>query len=162
MRLNTMKFTLLNVGKTDNANLKNLVGEYSVRINRFVPFQQDFITPSKNISKMKPDEVKRAEGELILKKADNADCLILLDEKGKQFSSLDFAQYLQKLLNSGMKNLMFVSGGAYGFSPAVYQRANDKISLSQMTTTHQLIRLIFTEQLYRAFTIINNHPYHNE
>jgi 23S rRNA (pseudouridine1915-N3)-methyltransferase len=157
-----MKLTLLNVGKTESVYLEKLIEDYSVRINRFIPFQQDFTLPPKNISRLKPDEVKKTEGELLLKKLESYDYVILLDEKGKQFSSATFAQYLQKTFNAAPKKIAFVTGGAYGFAPAVYNRSNDMISLSAMTTTHQLVRLYFTEQLYRAFTIISNHPYHNE
>lgn len=157
-----MKLTLLNVGKTDNVHLNKLIEDYSIRINRFVSFQHDFVLPPRNISKLKPEDVKRVEGELLLKKLEYADYAVLLDERGKHFSSTDFAQFLQKVFNSGPKNIFFVTGGAFGFSPAVYQNVNNMISLSAMTTTHQLVRLMFTEQLYRAFTIMNNHPYHNE
>lgn len=157
-----MKISLINVGKTDSVHLEKLIEDYSLRINRFIPFQQEFMLPLKNFSKLKPDEVKKVEGELLQKKLEGYDFIILLDERGKQFTSTEFAQYLQKVFNSAPKKIAFVTGGAYGFSPLIYKSANDKISLSKMTTTHQLIRLFFTEQLYRAFTIINNHPYHNE
>jgi 23S rRNA (pseudouridine1915-N3)-methyltransferase len=157
-----MKISLLNVGKTENGHLQSLIDDYCVRINRFASFQFDFILPSKNNSKLTPDEVKKSEGEMILKKLENVDCVILLDEKGKQFTSVAFAQYLQRIFNSAPKKITFVTGGAYGFSQPVYNRANEMISLSSMTTTHQLVRLVFAEQIYRAFTIIKNHPYHNE
>jgi 23S rRNA (pseudouridine1915-N3)-methyltransferase len=157
-----MKITLLNVGKTDSVYLEKLIEDYSIRINRFVPFNHEYALSPKNISKLKPEEVKKVEGELILKKVENFDYMILLDERGKQFNSTAFAQYLQKIFNSAPKKIVFVSGGAFGFTSSIYNRTNDMISLSSMTTTHQLVRLVFTEQLYRAFTIINNHPYHNE
>jgi 23S rRNA (pseudouridine1915-N3)-methyltransferase len=157
-----MTIVLLNTGKTDNENLRLMLEDYSTRINRFTSFKIDNILLSNSIGKFKPEEVKRAEGDLISKKLTRADYIILLDEQGKKFNSVNFAQFLQKQFNAGYKNIYFVTGGAYGFSPEVYAKAHEKLSLSYMTTTHQLIRLFFTEQLYRAFTILNNHPYHNE
>lgn len=156
-----MKITFLNIGITDNKNLDALVCEYETRIKRYTNFQIDYIIP-RNISKYKADEVKRLEGELILKKITEGAKIILLDEKGKSYNSREFAYFLQDLLNYSNKDVFFITGGAYGFSDEVYSKASGKISLSEMTTTHQLIRLFFTEQLYRAFTILNNHPYHND
>ncbi len=156
-----MKITLLNVGKTESKCLNELIDDYIVRINRFVGFKFEFIQAPKNIGKLKPEQVKKLEGELILKKSMPADYIILLDEGGKQFNSVGFSEFMQKKMNRGIGHLLFVTGGAYGFSKEVYDRCNEKLSLSSMTTTHQLIRLLFTEQLYRAFTIIHGHPYHN-
>lgn len=157
-----MKMCLLNVGKTDNKFLESLNADYIARINHFISFTHDFIIPPKNIKKYKPSQVKKIEGDLILKKCSEADYMILLDENGKEFSSVEYSKFIQKTMNRGCRNVIFVTGGAYGFSEEVYSRADEKISMSKMTTTHQLIRLLFSEQLYRAFTIINNHPYHNE
>lgn len=156
-----MKITLLNVGKTDSKSLESLIKDYIIRTNRFISLTHEFVLPPKNIGKFKPEQVKKTEGELILKYFTPSDFVILLDEKGTEYTSVEFAGFIQKSMNKGFKNIIFVIGGAYGFSEAVYQRANHKVSFSKMTTTHQLIRLIFSEQLYRAFTIIKGHPYHN-
>jgi 23S rRNA (pseudouridine1915-N3)-methyltransferase len=156
-----MKITALHVGKTDNKNLEALIQEYIPRINRHIQFGQEFVVVPKALSKLKPEELKKAETNLLMKKLTDADYIVLLDERGKQYSSTAFADFLQKLMNSGVKSVFFVSGGAYGFSKEMYEKSNDLLSLSAMTTTHQLIRLFFTEQLYRAITILNNHPYHN-
>jgi len=137
-----MTITLLLVGKTDNAQLQNLVTEYQNRLSHFVNYKVDVI----------PD----------LKKISTSDFLVLLDDKGTEFTSLRFSNWIQKRMNSGLKQLVFVIGGPYGFSEAVYKRANQKVSLSKMTFSHQMIRLFFTEQLYRAFSILNNLPYHHE
>jgi 23S rRNA (pseudouridine1915-N3)-methyltransferase len=156
-----MTITLLNTGKTDSS-LTALLDEYAIRINRFVKFTIECMVPPSNIGKLKSEDVKRIEADLLLKKLSRADCIILLDEKGKKYSSINFARFLQSVFNMGYKHLFFVSGGAYGFSPKIYEKASELLSLSDMTTTHQLVRLFFSEQLYRALTIINNHPYHND
>lgn len=156
-----MNISLLNVGKTDSKELEVLIEDYTKRINRFVTFKYDFIITPKNIGKYKPEQVKIIEGDLILKRFSNSDYIILLDEKGKSFTSVEYSNFIQKTMNKGFRNIVFVTGGAYGFSQAVYDRADEIISFSKMTTTHQLIRLFFSEQLYRAFTIIKGHPYHN-
>jgi len=156
-----MKITFLCVGKTDNKHLDILINEYEGRIKKFIDFKIDYISPPRNFGKLQAKELKKAEGRLILDKVGN-DFLILLDERGKTFSSRKFAAQMQKYMNAGYRNIYFLVGGAFGFSEEVYSKANGKISLSEMTTTHQLIRLLFTEQLYRAFTILNNHPYHND
>ena len=157
-----MKITLLCIGKTDSSNLDAMLSDYTKRINKFIEYKLDCIIPPKNISKLQPLDVKKLEGELILKKIEKSSYLILLDEKGKRYSSINFANQVQKYMNTGCKQLFFVVGGAYGFSESVYKMADGKLSLSDMTTTHQLIRLFFSEQVYRAFTILNGHPYHNE
>ena len=156
-----MKIILLNTGKTDSNELNKLISIYEKRLSRFLPFEIQYVQTPKNAGRIKPAELKRQEGELLLQKINDADYIILLDEKGKQFTSNEFAQFLQGQMNKGIKKIIFISGGAYGFSEELYQKAHVKLSISKMTTTHQLIRLFFTEQLYRAFTIINNHPYHN-
>jgi 23S rRNA (pseudouridine1915-N3)-methyltransferase len=157
-----MKITLLCVAKTDNKNLETLVKDYCGRINKYIKFEIEYIIPPKNISKLQAVEIRKAECELILKKVEKADLLILLDEKGVSYSSVKFAAQIQKYMNAGFKHVYFVVGGAYGFSEEIYSKANNKLSMSAMTTTHQLIRLFFTEQVYRAFSILNGHPYHNE
>lgn len=156
-----MRITLLNVGKTDSKPLEDLIQEYIVRTNRFIRFSHEFILPPKNIGKFKSGQVKKIEGELMVKHFEAADFVVLLDERGNEYTSVEFAGFIQKSMNKGFKHIIFATGGAYGFSEAVYSRANHKVSFSKMTTTHQLIRLVFSEQLYRAFTIIKGHPYHN-
>ncbi len=157
-----MKIKLIQIGKTDNSQLKNLIEVYQSRIKQFVTFESIVIQDIKNAKNLSSNIRKQKEGELILSKLPTSDFVILLDEKGREFSSREFADFLQKRMNSGIKNLVFIIGGAYGFSEVVYKRANQKIALSKMTFSHQLIRLIFAEQLYRAYAIINNHPYHND
>lgn len=157
-----MKITLLCVGKTDNKNLEALIDEYVFRLKKFVGFEIEIINTPRNFGKLQALELKKAEGELILARVKKGGHLILLDEKGKQFTSAAFANQVQKYMNAGHQQIYFAIGGAFGFSEAVYAKAQGKIALSEMTTTHQLIRLMFTEQLYRAFTILNNHPYHNQ
>ncbi len=156
----TMKLTLLVVGKTTLKEIKSVCDEYNKRINHYCKMEGIMVeSPSKAGDQSK---MKEKEGEAILKKINPGDYLILLDDKGKEFSSTQFASYLEGLFNQSLKNIVFVVGGAYGFSEAVYKRANAKLSLSKMTFSHQIIRVIFYEQLYRAFTIINKEPYHHE
>ncbi|MBP3353984.1 MAG: 23S rRNA (pseudouridine(1915)-N(3))-methyltransferase RlmH [Bacteroidales bacterium] len=155
-----MKLVFLMVGKTNEKYFNDAILEYEKRIKRFIPFEIITIPDSKGIKSA--DVLKETEGELILKQVKSDDYLILLDEKGKSFSSIKFASYAEKLLSRSDKRIIFAIGGAYGFSKGVYERADDKISLSEMTFSHQLVRVVFTEQLYRAFTIINNLPYHHE
>lgn len=155
-----MKLVFLMVGKTNEKYFNDAILEYEKRIKRFIPFEIITIPDSKGIKSA--DVLKETEGGLILKQVKSDDFLILLDEKGKSFSSIKFASYVEKLLSRSDKRIIFAIGGAYGFSKGVYERADDKISLSEMTFSHQLVRVVFTEQLYRAFTIINNLPYHHE
>lgn len=126
-----------------------------------MPFDIKVLPDLKNTANLSADEIKTSEGQKILNAMTPSDFVILLDENGRSLSSVDFASDIQKLMNSGRKNIFFVIGGPYGFSKKVYERANDKISLSPMTFSHQIVRLIFLEQLYRAFTILNNEPYHH-
>jgi len=156
-----MTITLITIGKTDSTPLKTLVEEYSKRLSFYVKFNFEIIPDIKNIKNISHKQQKEKEGELILKKIRTSDVLILLDEKGKSFTSLQFSEYLQKQMNSGIKNLVFVIGGPYGFSEVMYKRAQGKISLSEMTFSHQMVRLFFIEQLYRGFTILKNEPYHH-
>ena len=156
-----MKVTLLVVGKTTDSHMEALIQEYQKRLTHYLPFVLQVIPELKNTKALTPEQQKQAEGDLILKAVTaNAD-LILLDEHGKEFRSIEFADYLQKRMSSG-RDVTFVVGGPYGFSDMVYQRANGKISLSKMTFSHQMVRLFFVEQIYRAMTILRGEPYHHE
>lgn len=156
-----MKITLLAIGKTDDKNLKVLIAEYSKRLNFYISFEMIEIPDIKKAKNLSEAQQKQIEGTEILKKISVSDTLILLDENGKKYTSTDFSSYLQKKMNSGLKNLVFVIGGPYGFSEEIYQRSTGKISLSAMTFSHQMVRLFFIEQLYRGFTILKNEPYHH-
>lgn len=157
-----MQIRLIAVGKTDHAAIQTLLEEYSKRLGFYIKFELEIIPDLKNSKNLSETSQKEKEGELILKKVQTSDELVLLDEQGKQYSSVDFSDYLQKKMNAGLKQLIFVIGGPYGFSAEVYQRANGKISLSKMTFSHQMVRVFFVEQLYRAFTILKNEPYHHQ
>ena len=157
-----MTIKLLAVGKTDDKDLKKLIDQYVKRLKHYGKFKIEIIPDIKKSKKMDENLQKQKEGELILAKTQASDILVLLDENGKNFSSVGFSTWLQKQMNTGMKQLIFVIGGPYGFSDEVYQRANQKISLSKMTFSHQMVRLFFTEQIYRAFTILKNEPYHHQ
>ena len=156
-----MKIQLLLTGKTTDARLASLIDDYQQRLKHYVPFELVVIPDIKNAKSLSQDQLKTAEGEAILSRLTPAMDVLLLDEHGREFRSIEYADFLQKKMTSG-KDLALVIGGAYGFSEAVYQRANGKISLSQMTFSHQMIRLIAIEQLYRAMTILRNEPYHHE
>jgi 23S rRNA (pseudouridine1915-N3)-methyltransferase len=153
---------LLTIGKTDSKQLEELISIYEKRLSHYVKFEFDIIPDIKNSKNLSEQQQKQKEGELILKQVTPSDFLIVLDENGKQFSSVEFSNLLQKRMNSGIKNLVFVIGGPYGFSDEVYLRANSKISLSKMTFSHQMVRLFVVEQIYRAFTILKNEPYHHD
>jgi len=157
-----MKITLLFVGKTSFDYLEKGIAEYEKRIKRYLDFEIKVIKDLKPGKNMPANIVKFKEGELILKQIKSTDFLFLLDEKGKQYTSREFAGFIENKIVTGIKNLIFIVGGAYGFSEDVYKRANGKLSLSKMTFSHQPIRLLFVEQLYRAFTIIKREPYHND
>lgn len=157
-----MNLSLLTVGKTDIQWVKEGLDVYVSRLRHYVPFTVTEIPELKKVSALTEAQIKEREGELILKQVGPADILILLDERGIQQRSVEFARWLEKQLNQGARNLFFVIGGAYGFSPTVYERANGQISLSPMTFSHQMVRTIFAEQLYRAFTILRGEPYHHE
>ena len=157
-----MKITLILVGKTTDKPVELGMDKYIKRIKRYLGFHLELIPALKNTKKMSEAEIKLKEGDLILNKISGADHIVLLDEKGKEFTSKQFSDLIKQKMIYGTKSLVFIIGGAYGFSDAVYKRANSKLALSQMTFSHQLIRLIFLEQLYRSFTIINNEPYHHE
>lgn len=157
-----MKITLLTVGKTDKDWVKQGVDIYVSRLKHYIPFGITEIPELKNVSAMSKEQIKIKEGELILKNIKPADDVILMDEHGKEYTSVNFADLLQKKISYEGKDIVFVIGGAYGFSEEVYKRANSKISLSKMTFSHQMVRAIFAEQLYRAFTIMRGEPYHHE
>ncbi len=149
-----MKIKILAVGKTDDKNLEILIGKYMKRLTHYLSVTLETLPDVKNSKNLSEREQKKLEGELILKKIQTTDQVVLLDEKGKEFRSVEFAKYLQKKMNAGTRNLILVIGGPYGFSEGLYQRANGKLSLSKMTMSHQMIRLFLVEQVYRAFTIL--------
>jgi 23S rRNA (pseudouridine1915-N3)-methyltransferase len=157
-----MNIKLIAIGKTDNKQLQTLIDDYQKRLSFYVKFDLEIIVDIKNVKNLSELQQKEKEGELILSKITPTDHLILLDENGKNLSSIEFSAELQKKMNSGIKTLIFVIGGPYGFSEMVYQKAQSKISLSKMTFSHQMVRLFFIEQLYRGFTILKNEPYHHQ
>ena len=157
-----MNIKLLVVGKTDDKYLQDGIDVYVKRLKHYVNFDLAVIPALKDQKGASPDEIKEREAALILKQIEKCDRVVLLDEHGTEHTSVGFSQYLQKQMNAGTRNLAFVIGGAFGFAPSVYSAASDKISLSRMTFNHQMVRLFFAEQLYRAFTILRNEPYHNE
>jgi 23S rRNA (pseudouridine1915-N3)-methyltransferase len=156
-----MKITIIAVGKTSDKPVQLLMDNYLKRLGHYVKTEWIEIPDYKNRGKVSSDELKKIEGGLILSKLKGGDVLVLLDEKGKEFSSNEFSDYFKKKMNSGIKNLVFVIGGAYGFSDEVYSKAQGKIALSKMTFPHQLIRVFILEQIYRGFTIIRGEPYHH-
>ena len=156
-----MTIKLLAIGKTDSKELQNLIEDYQKRLGFYIKFEYEILPDLKNTKNRTEEQQKQKEGELILGKINATDVLILLDEIGKQMDSVEFSTYLQKHMNSGIKQLVFVIGGPYGFSPEVYEQAQGKLSLSKMTFSHQMVRLFVVEQLYRAFTILRNEPYHH-
>lgn len=157
-----MNIKLLAIGKTDQNHLQTLIDDYAKRLSHYIKFDLEVIPDIKNVKNLSEQQQKEKEGELILAKIGSSDQMVLLDENGKSFSSVEFSAELQKKMNSGIKTLVFVIGGPYGFSEAVYQQAQGKISLSKMTFSHQMVRLFFVEQLYRGFTILRNEPYHHQ
>ena len=156
-----MKTILILVGKTTDKHFQAGISDYAERISHYMPFEIITIPELKNTKSLSEQQQKTMEGELIMKQLQPSDTVVLLDEHGKEMRSMEYASWLQRTANNA-RRLVFVIGGPYGFSPSVYERANDKISLSRMTFSHQMVRLIFTEQLYRACTIIKNEPYHHE
>lgn len=157
-----MKITLLTVGKTDRDWVKQGLDIYVSRLKHYIPFNIVEIPELKNVSALSKDQIKTKEGELILKNVKPSDDVILLDERGKEYSSVEFAKVLQDKITYVGKDIVFIIGGAYGFCEDVYNRANSKMSLSRMTFSHQMVRAIFAEQIYRAFTIMRGEPYHHE
>ena len=156
-----MTIKLVCIGKTDKKELEDLISIYFNRLQHYVKFELEIIPDLKKTKNLDENQQKSREGELILSGVQNSDFVVLLDENGKQLGSEAFSEYIQKRMNTGLKRLIFVIGGPYGFSPEVYQRANSKLSLSRMTFSHQMVRLFFIEQVYRAFTILKNEPYHH-
>lgn len=156
-----MKFMLLVVGKTVEKHYIAAIEDYLQRIRHYISFDIEVIPELKNTKSLSTGQIKEKEGELIVKALQPGDVPVLLDERGKEFRSIEFAAWIERKMHT-TKRLVFIIGGAYGFSQAVYQIAQEKISLSKMTFSHQMIRLIFTEQLYRAMSILNNSPYHHE
>lgn len=157
-----MHITLLTVGKTDIPWVREGLNMYVSRLCHYVPFTLTEIPELKNVSSLDSSRIRLREGELILKSVKPSDDVILLDERGKEYRSLEFSAMLEEKLSRGGRDMVFVIGGAYGFSQKVYDRADGKISLSKMTFSHQIVRTIFAEQLYRAFTIMRGEPYHHE
>lgn len=157
-----MKICLLVIGKTDANYFLQAIGEYVNRLGHYLPFELEVIPDLKNTKTLSVDQQKTKEGELILKSLQPSDYVVLLDERGKEYTSLQFASYIEKKTHTVSKRLVFIIGGPYGFSQEVYGKASEKLTLSRMTFSHQMIRLIFVEQLYRAMTILNNEPYHHE
>ena len=156
-----MNIKLIVVSKTDVPYIQTGIDEYAGRLKHYCDFELVTRPALKNLGKATADEVKERERQLILRQLEKVDCTVLLDEHGKEYTSVGFSEYLQKQMNAGVRTLAFVIGGAYGFSPAVYAAAQHKISLSQMTFNHQMVRLFFLEQLYRAHTILRHEKYHN-
>ncbi len=156
-----MNIKLLAIGKTDNKQLLLLINEYEKRLGFYINFSLEIIPDIKNVKNLSEIQQKEKEGDLIIKKLQPTDILILLDENGIHYTSIEFSKYLQKKMNTGIKQLVFVIGGPYGFSNKIYNKAQGKISLSKMTFSHQMVRLFFIEQLYRGFTILKNEPYHH-
>ncbi|WP_278410635.1 23S rRNA (pseudouridine(1915)-N(3))-methyltransferase RlmH [Phocaeicola coprocola] len=157
-----MKFTLLVVGRTVEKHYITAINDYAERTKHYISFDIEVIPELKNTKSLSMEQQKEKEGELILKTLQPGDVPVLLDEHGKEFRSVEFASWVERKMHTVSKRLVFIIGGPYGFSPAVYAVAQEKISLSKMTFSHQMIRLIFVEQLYRAMTILNNGPYHHE
>ncbi len=157
-----MNIELLVVGKTDSALIEEIVAGYTKRINFYCKFSITTLPDIKNVKNLSIKQQRTAEGEMLLRQMSDGDFVTLLDERGTEYRSVEFAQWIQKRMNSGIRRLLIVIGGPYGFSDEVYARANSKVSLSKMTFSHQIVRAIFAEQIYRAFTILKNEPYHHE
>jgi len=157
-----MKIKLLTIGKTDNAALAQLIKTYEARLKHYIQFSIEIIPDIKNTKNFSEEIQKEKEGDLILSKISTTDRMVLLDENGTSFDSIEFSKFLQKQMNSGIKQLVFIIGGPYGFSEKIYKKSQGKISLSKMTFSHQMVRLFAIEQIYRGFTILKNEPYHHQ
>ena len=157
-----MKIVLLTVGKTSQKNIKEEIILYSKRLSHYTDFKLEEIPSLKSSTKFNHSELKKSEGQLIIKYLNSSDYVVLLDENGKSYSSINFSKKIEKFMLNSFKRVVFVIGGAFGFSDELYSRCNEKVSLSNMTFSHQMVRLFFVEQLYRAFTIINNEKYHHQ
>ena len=156
-----MKITVIVVGKTQSKELEVLMAEYKKRLNRYIQVDWVELPDYKNRGKVTSDELKRIEGQLILSKISSGDDVVLFDEKGKEFTSVELSGFFKKKMNAGVRNLIFVVGGAYGFSDEVYARATSKLAISKLTFPHQLIRVLILEQIYRSYSIIKGEPYHH-
>ncbi|WP_018108674.1 23S rRNA (pseudouridine(1915)-N(3))-methyltransferase RlmH [Bacteroides propionicifaciens] len=157
-----MKITLLVVGRTVESHFVKAIQDYTQRTQRYISFEMQVIPELKNTKNLTPEQQKEKEAELILKSLAPSDYIVLLDEKGKEYRSVDFAVWIEKKMITVTKRLVFIIGGPYGFSDLIYSQASEMLSLSKMTFSHQMIRLFFIEQLYRSMTILNNGPYHHE
>ena len=157
-----MRIKLLTIGKTDNGELQKLIDVYLKRLKHYVKFELVVLPDIKNTKNLSASDQMEKEAELILKNISSTDTVFLLDENGKEYTSVGFANQLQKHMNSGIKEWVLVIGGPYGFSDSIKQKANGQISLSKMTFSHQMVRLFIVEQIYRAFTILRNEPYHHK
>lgn len=157
-----MEITLIVIGKTNAKYLIEGLDEYTRRLKHYISYNINILPDIKNTKNLSEEQQKETEGKLILNALKPGDSIVLLDERGKEFSSMQFSDYLQRKMNSGLRRLVFVVGGPYGFSKDVYNKADEKLSLSKMTFSHEMIRLFFTEQIYRAMTIIRGEPYHHE
>lgn len=157
-----MEIILLTVGKTETVYLQTGIDEYCRRLKRYIPFAIKCLPDIKNARKLTESQQKEEEGKMILNELSSSDHAVLLDEKGESFTSRGFSEFIQKCMTGGKKRIVFVVGGPYGFSPNVYSRADAKISLSKMTFSHEMVRLFFTEQVYRAMTILRGEPYHHD
>ena len=157
-----MRIGLILVGKTVNRHFVELIDDYAERVKHYIGFDITVIPELKNTKSLSPEQQKQQEGEMILKQFQAGDHVVLLDEHGKELRSVEFSKYMEQKMQTVSKRLVFVIGGPYGFSQDVYARANEKMSLSKMTFSHQMVRLIFVEQLYRAMTIMRGEPYHHE
>ena len=157
-----MRIGLILVGKTVNRHFVELIDDYAERVKHYIGFDITVIPELKNTKSLSPEQQKQQEGEMILKQFQAGDHVVLLDEHGKELRSMEFSKYMEQKMQTVSKRLVFVIGGPYGFSQDVYGRANEKLSLSKMTFSHQMVRLIFVEQLYRAMTIMRGEPYHHE
>ena len=157
-----MRINLVCIGKTDDKEIQNLITYYQNRLPKHWNFELTEIADVKNAKNLSPELLKKEEGKLFLNQSENSDFIVLLDEKGKQFTSREFSAKIDHWMNSSVKKVSFFIGGAYGFSSEIYDRANEKMSLSKMTFTHQMIRLFFVEQIYRADQILQGKPYHND
>ena len=157
-----MNIKLIVVGKSESEHLRSWVEVYVKRLSHYIGFEIITLPDVKNAKNLSVGELKERESEMILRQIEKADKVVLLDEKGKEFSSMEFSKYLEKQMNASVRTLAFVVGGAFGFSPKVYEKIGERIAISRMTFSHQMIRLLVVEQIYRAFTILKGEPYHNE
>lgn len=157
-----MKVNLILVGKTTDKTFQSIIDDYSERVKHYTPFEVTVIPELKNTKSLSQEQQKQMEGEQILRQLQESDHVVLLDEHGQELRSIEFATWISKKQQAVSRRLVFVIGGPYGFSPTIYQRANEKLSLSKMTFSHQMVRMIFIEQLYRAFTILKGEQYHHE